>query len=145
MDMILRPILELTVIIPGILLAYLPVKTYLRQQPGRLAAWLLPLLAGICVLGGVLCYTLHISTLPVLFVLLPFIMVIYHKTLRITIWKSSSIFLAVCAVFACVNSLSRAVNAILTAGLNLTENELWFQVGAGVFYNGVCLFFLLAA
>ena len=54
MDMILRPILELTVIIPGILLAYLPVKTYLRQQPGRLAAWLLPLLAGICILGGVL-------------------------------------------------------------------------------------------
>ena len=145
MDMILRPILELTVIIPGILLAYLPVKTYLRQQPGRLAAWLLPLLAGICVLGGVLCYTLRISTLPVLFVLLPFFMVIYHKTLRITIWKSSSIFLAVCAVFACVNSLSRAVNAILTAGLNLTENELWFQIGAGVFYNGICLLFLLAA
>ena len=145
MDMILRPILELTVIIPGILLAYLPVKTYLRQQPGRLAAWLLPLLAGICILGGVLCYTLRISTLPVLFVLLPFVMMIYHKTLRITIWKSSSIFLAVCAVFACANSLSRAVNAILTAGLNLTENELWFQVGAGVFYNGICLFFLLAA
>ena len=92
MDMILRPILELTVIIPGILLAYLPVKTYLRQQPGRLAAWLLPLLAGICILGGVLCYTLRISTLPVLFVLLPFVMMIYHKTLRITIWKSSSIF-----------------------------------------------------
>ena len=90
MDMILRPILELTVIIPGILLAYLPVKTYLRQQPGRLTAWLLPLLAGICILGGVLCYTLRISTLPVLFVLLPFVMMIYHKTLRITIWKSSS-------------------------------------------------------
>ena len=143
--MILRPILELTVIIPGILLAYLPVKTYLRQQPGRLTAWLLPLLAGICILGGVLCYTLRISTLPVLFVLLPFVMMIYHKTLRITIWKSSSIFLAVCAVFACANSLSRAVNAILTARLNLTENELWFQVGAGVFYNGICLFFLLAA
>lgn len=74
MDIILKPILEPTVIIPGILLAYLPVKTYLRQQPGRLAAWLVSPLAGICVLGGVLCYTLRIPTLPVLFVLLPFLL-----------------------------------------------------------------------
>ena len=30
---ILRPVLELFVIIPGILLAYLPIKNYLRQTP----------------------------------------------------------------------------------------------------------------
>lgn len=145
MDMMLRPTLELTVIIPGILLAYLPVKTYLKQQPLKLAAWLLPLLAVLCVLGGAVCCKLQITTLPVLFFLLPFVMVIYHSTLQITIWKSGSIFLAVCAVFACVNSLSRAVNAILTEDLNLTENELWFRPEAGLFYNGICLFFLLAA
>ena len=45
---ILRPVLELSVIIPGILLAYLPVKSYLRQTPLKLTAWLLPLLLGIC-------------------------------------------------------------------------------------------------
>ena len=33
---ILRPVLELFVIIPGILLAYLPVKNYLRQTPLKL-------------------------------------------------------------------------------------------------------------
>ena len=49
---ILRPVLELSVIIPGILLAYLPVKSYLRQTPLKLTAWLLPLLLGICILGG---------------------------------------------------------------------------------------------
>ena len=41
MDKMLRPILELTVIIPGLLLAYLPVRTYLRQpvaQTGSVAA-----------------------------------------------------------------------------------------------------------
>ena len=48
MNTILRPVLELTVMIPGLLLAYLPVQTYLKQPPGRLAAWLAPLLAGIC-------------------------------------------------------------------------------------------------
>ena len=145
MDKMLRPILELTVIIPGLLLAYLPVRTYLRQPLHKLAVWLLPLLAGFCVSGGVLCYTLQITTLPVLIFLLPAVMAVYHRTLRVTIWKSGSIFLAVCAVFACVNSLSRAFNAILTAGLNLAENELWFRTGTGLFYNGICLLFLAAA
>lgn len=37
MDKMLRPILELTVIIPGLLLAYLPVRTYLRQPLHKLA------------------------------------------------------------------------------------------------------------
>ena len=40
------------------------------------------------------------------FLLLPLLLFLYHKTLRISIWKSGSIFLAVCAVFACLNSLS---------------------------------------
>ena len=42
---VLRPILELTVILPGLLLSYFPVKSYLKQSPGGLAAWVLPLLA----------------------------------------------------------------------------------------------------
>ena len=45
MNTILRPVLELTVMISGLFLAYLPVQTYLKQPPGRLAAWLAPLLA----------------------------------------------------------------------------------------------------
>ena len=52
MNTILRPVLELTVMISGLFLAYLPVQTYLKQPPGRLAAWLAPLLAGICLLEG---------------------------------------------------------------------------------------------
>ena len=32
--------------LPGLLLAYFPVKSYLKQTPGKLAAWLLPLMAG---------------------------------------------------------------------------------------------------
>ena len=104
---ILRPVLELSVIIPGILLAYLPVKSYLRQTPLKLTAWLLPLLLGICILGGAVCCALQIPTRWILFPILPVIMFIYHKTLKTSAWKSVSIFLAVFAVFACVNSLSR--------------------------------------
>lgn len=81
---ILRPVLELFVIIPGILLAYLPVKNYLRQTPLKLTAWLLPFLLGICILGGAVCCALQIPTRWFLFPLLPVIMLIYHKTLKIS-------------------------------------------------------------
>ena len=121
---ILRPVLELSVIIPGILLAYLPVKSYLRQTPLKLTSWLFPLLLGICIFGGAVCCALHFPTRWILFPLLPVIMLIYHKTLKISVWKSVSIFLAVFAVFTCVKSLSRAVNALMTADLHITENEL---------------------
>ena len=109
MNQFLRPFLELTVILPGMFLAYLPVSSYLRQKPLKLTAWLFPLLLGLCISGGFLSCFFQISTLPVLFLLLPLLLFLYHKTLRISIWKSVSIFLAVCAVFACLNSLSRAV------------------------------------
>ena len=56
-----RPVLELTVLLPGMLLAYLPVKTYLKQTPLKLTCWMLPLLTGICISGGLLCYFLQIS------------------------------------------------------------------------------------
>ena len=49
---ILRPILELLVVLPGLLLGYFPVKTYLKQSPGRLAAWLFPLMACLCIGSG---------------------------------------------------------------------------------------------
>ena len=89
-------------------------------------------------------FPLSVFLLPV-FPLLPVIMLIYHKTLKISVWKSVSIFLAVFAVFTCVKSLSRAVNALMTADLHITENELWLHTGAGIFYNVICLLFVLAA
>ena len=96
-------------------------------------------------MGGVVCCILQVPTRWILFPILPVIMFIYHKTLKTSAWKSVSIFLAVFAVFACVNSLSRAFNALITADLHITENELWFHTGAGIFYNMICLLFVLAA
>ena len=59
---ILRPILELLVVLPGLLLGYFPVKTYLKQSPGRLAVWPFPLMACLCIGSGLACYRLHAST-----------------------------------------------------------------------------------
>ena len=36
--------LEFTVLIPGMLLAYLPVRSSLKQTPKKLAVWMFPLL-----------------------------------------------------------------------------------------------------
>lgn len=145
MTTILRPILELTVIIPGIILAYLPVKSTLKQPAEKLMSWLLPLLFVLCILGGGLCYILHISTALVLFVLLALVLIVYQKTLEVSIWKSGSIFLAVCAVFSCINSFTRAINAMINGHAIPAENNLWFHTTAGVLYNCICISFLLAA
>ena len=141
----MRPILEIVVIIPGMLLAYLPVKAYLRQTPFKLVLWMFPLLLGISLSGGVVCYIFQITTRLLLIPILLLLMLIYHKTLQISIWKSSSIFLAVCAVFACVKSLSRAVNAIMIFEPDIAEKQLWLCVKAGIFYNLICLSFVLIA
>ena len=133
MSEIMRPILEIAVIIPGMLLAYLPVKACLRQAPFKLGLWMFPLLLGISLSGGIVCYYFQIMTTLFLIPVLLFLMLLYHKTLQISIWKSSSIFLAVCAVFACVKSLSRAVNAIMIFEPDIAEKQLWLCVKAGIF------------
>lgn len=143
MHTILCPVLEFTIIIPGMLLAYLPVSSYLKNSPARLASWLLPLLLGICILSGLVCFRSNLPTVVLLPLVLCFIMFIYHKTLSISLWKSGNIFLAVCAVFTCLHSLTRAFQSAL---LHFSgENKLWFLPDAGIFYNVLCILFVFIA
>ena len=51
---VLRPVLELTVVFPGLLLAYFPVGSYLKLSPAKLAAGAVPLLLGLCLGSGLL-------------------------------------------------------------------------------------------
>ena len=142
---ILRPILELLVVLPGLLLGYFPVKTYLKQSPGRLAAWLFPLMACLCIGSGLACYRLHASTVFALSGVALAAICLYTRTLTISLWKSGTIALSVCAVFACVNSLSRAVSAAIIRNLQLPPDGPWLCLGACVFYNAVCWVIVLAA
>ena len=142
---VLRPTLELSVVLPALLLAYAPVTSYLKQSPGKLAAWLLPLLLGFSVGFGLLCYQLRASTALASAFLTLLAIALYIRTLRISLWKSGTIALSVCAVFACVNSLSRAVSAAIVMHMQLPPDEPWFCFGACVFYNAVCWLAVLAA
>ena len=133
--------LEFTVLIPGMLLAYLPVRSSLKQTPEKLAVWMFPLLIICSCFCGFSCYRFHLSTRSVLLPLLFVLFVLYHNTLLIPLWKSVSIYLAVCAVFACFNSLSRAASAMLNFG----SEHLAFSGFStlGILYNLFCILFVL--
>ena len=142
---ILRPILELTVVFPGLLLAYFPVRSYLKRSPKRLAAWAVPLLLGLCLGGGLLCYRFSSPTAFPLLVITLAASLLYVKTLQTSLWKSGTIALAVCAVFACLNSLSRAIGTAITLRQQLPPDKPWFCFAACIFYNAVCWLITAAA
>ena len=135
MTVFLRPFLELTVVIPGLLLAYLPLNAFLKHSFARLLCWVIPFFLGLSILGGLLCRQMQISTGLVLLFMVLAAIAVYMKTLHVSVWKSGRVALAVCAVFACLNSISRALNAVMFEELNLPEHELWFRIPAALLYN----------
>ena len=139
----LRPFLELTVVIPGLLLAYLPLNAFLKHSFARLLGWVIPVFLILSILGGLLCRQTQTSTALVLLFMILGAIAVYVKTLNVSVWKSGSIALAVCAVFACLNSISRALNAVMLEDLHLPEHELWFRIPAAVLYNVFCWLFVL--
>ena len=130
---------------PGLLLAYFPVRSYLKQSSAKLAVWEVPLLFGLCLGGGLFCYHFGLSTAFPLLLITIVTIFLYLKTLRLSLWKSGTIALAVCAVFACLNSLSRAVGTAITIRLQLPPDKPWFCFSACIFYNAVCWLITAAA
>ena len=82
---VLRPILELTVVFPGLLLAYFPVRSYLKQSSAKLAVWEVPLLFGLCLGGGLFCYHFGLSTAFPLLLITIVTIFLYLKTLRLSL------------------------------------------------------------
>ena len=87
----LRSSLELTVLLPGMLLACLPVKGYLRLSPVRLAAVTVPLVLFLCCAGSAVSCLFHVETLWLLFAAAAVMGRFYVHMVRITRWKSVSI------------------------------------------------------
>ena len=63
----LRPVLELMVLLPGMLLAYLPMKQYLRMRPAVLTAVAVPLALLLCLAGGAVGCFFHVDTVWLFF------------------------------------------------------------------------------
>lgn len=133
-----RPLLELAVVIPGIQLAYLPLRSYLKQNPHKLFLWVGPLLSLIIFLSSMVCWHFRLSTVPVVLCIAAFLAVLYARTLAVSLWRSGSVALAVCAVFSCTNSLVRALNAILLGSPERLAEAPWFCLEAGLIYHLIC-------
>ena len=69
----------------------------------------------------------------------------FLSLIHISLWKSGTIALTVCAVFACINSLSRAISVMIALHMQLPQDEPWFCLAACVFYNVVCWILVLTA
>ena len=111
-----------------------PILTFTAAGPSALfisgAARILPLMAGLCIGGGIVCYQLHASTASALAGITLLAIGLYTGTLQISLWKSGTIALTVCAVFACINSLSRAISAAIALHMQLPQDEPWFCLAA---------------
>lgn len=134
MSDIFRPIIELAVILPGIFLAYLPMKQYLRIGKGKLSLLWIPIILLLCAIGGSLCWFLQIKTIWVIVPVFFLTGFVYCNTLNITLWKSISVILAIYGVFSCISSISRVIDYIICP-----NNEApWFCLSAGLIYNLLC-------
>lgn len=76
--------LELMVLLPGMLLAYLPMKGCLRMSPAKLAAATVPLALFLSLAGGAVSCFLHIRTVWLLFPAAAIMGAFYVHTLSIS-------------------------------------------------------------
>ena len=114
MKELFRSTIELTILFPGMLLAFLPMKQYLRMNPARLAALTVPLLTFLCLAGGALHCVFSVRTLWLFFPIALIAGTAYVSALTVSRWKSVSVFLAVCASFSCLGGAAIAINDIVS-------------------------------
>lgn len=118
--------MELMVFLPGMLIAYFPVKQYLRLRPARLAAVTVPLILFLCLAGEAVCRFSHISILWMFFPAAAIMGGFYVHTLKVTRWKSVSVFLAVCGVFSCLGTTAVGISGETTPPFPPQTAALWF-------------------
>ena len=118
--------MDLMVFLPGMLLAYCPMKQYLRLRPAKLAAVTVSLLLLLCLAGEGLRHFSHINILWLFFPAAVIMGSFYVHTLKITRWKSVSVFLAVCGVFSCLGTAAIGISDETMPPFPPHTAALWF-------------------
>lgn len=145
MSEVLRPILEVSVTVPGMLLACLPVLSYSKQSHLKQMLWMLSAVLCMSIVGGLICYRFGSSALPALIATAIMASAAYAIVFRASILKSLSIILSVTSVFAYINGLAIALDAILTYEQDASGSSVWLCLKAGIAYNLMCYLFVAAA
>jgi len=118
--------MELMVFLPGMLTAYFPMKQYLRLRPAKLAAVTVSLILLLCLAGEAVRRFSHINILWLFFPAAAIMGSFYVHTLKVTRWKSVSVFLAVCAVFSCLGSAAIGITGETMPPFPPRTAALWF-------------------
>ncbi len=121
--------MELMIFLPGMLLAYLPMKQYLRLRPGRLTAAAVLLTLFFCFTGRAVGCFFHTSAFWLLFPASVIMGSFYVHTLSVIRWKSVSVFLAVCGVFACLGNAAIGISGGTAPQFSPCAAILWFLLG----------------
>ena len=135
------PMIELGAIIPGIVLAYFPIKKHLKVSKLRLFPVMILSLVCLCTLCGFVCYRYNLKSFVLAIPIVLALSAAYCCSLKTSMWKSVSVLLAVCGVFACIASITRAVDSI-TFPQNTTP---WFEIKSAVLFNILCWMFVILA
>ena len=133
--------IELGAIIPGVVLAYFPIKKHLKLSKLRLFPVMILSLVCLCTLCGFVCYRYNLKSFVLAIPIVLALSAAYCCSLKTSVWKSASVLLAVCGVFACIASITRAVDSI-TFPQNTTP---WFEVKSAVLFNILCWMFVILA
>ncbi len=116
--------LKLSPLFPGMLLAYVPVMNYLRLSLRKLAVLAVSLTALVCACGAALCAFFDMNFGLVLALCVITEGIFYISSLKITLWKSVSVFISICSTSSCAWSIvSPLVGAFAPEGT--VEHELW--------------------
>ncbi len=111
---LLRLVLELSTVIPAVLLCYLPVKGHLNGKGRQIALWGIPMVLLWVVAGGEVCYHHELDFRCWLFPTAVVFVVFYSRTVTMSRWKTVSVFLAVCATFSNMRSFAILIDSLLS-------------------------------
>ncbi len=131
---VLRPVLELTALFPGILLCFLPVGEKLCCPRRRCLMLYLPVLSGFCLAGGLLCAWLGWPTDRLLYPALLLFALDYLGRVALPWWQSVSILLGTAAAFSCLNTLGVAFDSLFRQNIDLP----WLSVKGSLIHLLLC-------
>lgn len=129
-----RTTLELSILLPGAIACYIPMKGHVYGREKILIFCGIPFLILWIIVGGILCYIKQFYTIIWLLPSLILFALFYYKTVSLSAWKSISVFLAVCATFSCMKHLAIVADAIISP-----QNDSYLlTVSGGIIYFLLC-------
>lgn len=130
----LRPITELSVVVPAAILCFLPMKGHLKGRGKKFALYGIPILLLWAAAGGAVCFYKRWDGNVWLFPSLIGFILIFKRMVEVPAWKSVSVLLAVCGVLSSITNLATMADALSAPG----NTAPWFT------FKGASVYILLA-